>query len=607
MKTLNRIIITSCFLTAIFIKADAQNQVEDTNLMNQLNKDDQTAIDAVALYPEETRNSIYKACTQPEVIVRLNAMQKKTNADFSNLLSTYPKDVQEKIWNLTRYPGLISKLVENGQKSAPEINKILDSYPHEIDETAMEAGTKYYSLLSQIDQSNRSYNSQFENIIREYPAPTQEAFRSLIKQPEVLTILSDNMHMTVVIGDLYKRNPQLVEHNSDSLNHVLSQKQKQETKEWNETLEKNPEAKQQYEQAAKEYAQENNIQYQTYENSYPYNPMSYYPYNWWFGYPTWYPYSYWRPYPYWYDLGYYYGPGYRMVFIGMPSPYFFNWYWYHNEHHYRYPYFSNHCYNYYYSHPGSVWYNPVCRTVNNWRIENHNIVTNDWNRNDAHRVELFKEYGQMETNRETFNKQNPQHTVDRTQFINSNQDKYPMMKAATVSPQYQNINAAHNEQQMQSPVNNNITRPSMNEEKPSNRNDNVQPKYNNPVNPQPAQQPVHYNTERQNENRPAQQQPQYNKPQQNQQVTPEPRYNNPASNQPIQHPTYNDHQQYNNATEYHRSTWQQVQTRPQQSYQPVPAPRPMFQPAPAARPSFQSPAPSRSAPAPAPRGGGGRR
>ena len=111
----------------------------------------------------------------------------------------------------------------------------------------------------------------------------------------------------------------------------------------------NPQAQQEYTQAAQEYAQENGYQPEDYNAPLTPDVTNYNtnPYNWWFGYPSWYPYNYWNPYPYWYDWGFYYGPGRHIVFFGMPSAYFMDWYFYYPEHCYRYPELSNHYYNYY--------------------------------------------------------------------------------------------------------------------------------------------------------------------------------------------------------------------------------------------------------------------
>ena len=601
--------ITITFLTfAVVIKTFAQNNSVDQSLLTQINNDNKTAIDAIAMYPEGMRTSIFTACMYPEIIVRLNTMQKKTNADFTNLLSTMPKDEQEKIWNLTRYPDLLSKLAETPQKSDAEIAKISETYPADIRETASLEGTKNHELLVKISQSNAAYNSDFDQMLKGYDQNASNTFKALIKQPDILTILADNMHMTIVVGDLYKKNPALVIHNADSLNFVLTEKNKEETAEWQKSLDANPAAKQQYEQAANEYAQENGYQSQQYAVPNQNDLMYYnsYPYNWWFGYPTWYGYSYWRPYPYWYDWGYYYGPGHRMMYYGMPSARFFSWYWYRNENHYRYSEFSSHCYGYYNNHRGAYGYNPICRGVYDWRINNRGIVGRNWDVDNAHRVVLFKEYGQMEIGRANHNAQNPQQVLSNQEYLKMNQERYPTLNTGAIqaaqeqrntSPQqeFQNRGAESKPSSVETikgndlPRNNPAQTVSPQQEV---QHSTVQPQYSNP------QQPVQHYAQPQNNAQPQIQH--YNtQPQNNTQQ--EIQHSNPQSNYP---------QQQHNAQEYHQNSWQQTQPAPSRpSYQPAPS-RPAYQPmqsAPVSRPSFSAPAarPSQSAPAARPSNSGG--
>lgn len=490
------------FLFATVLSSRAQET--DASLLNQVSRDDQAAVDAVAMYPKDVRSEIFTAAMYPEIIVRLNTMQKKTNAKFNALLASYSKEEQEKIYNLTRYPDLITQLANGHPKSEAEIKTILTKYPDEIQQTALDEGVHNYDLLVHIDQNGVEYSKNFETMISSYPPQAVNAFRELIKIPEVLSTLTDNMQFTVVIGDVYKRNPDLVMQKTDSLNVALSQKNKQEASEWQQTLKENPQAQQQYEQAAQEYAQENG--YKTEEYATPRSPeienYTSYSYNWWFGYPVWAPHAYWDPYPYWYDWGFYYGPHRRVVFIGMPSTYFLNWYFYNPQHHVRFPELSAHYYTYYYGHRGAIGYNSISRSVYNWHNRNADIVTSEWDRDPARRVQLFKEYGQMEVERRKYNQAHPEHILKRPEFIENHKDSY------------KNIRPLNNE-----PRRGNYSRPMPEPEPPVNRpRVGIPGSYNLKDNatPEPHQEEHHFQQQ-------------------------------------------HDYKQMNNAVDNHKSSWQQLQ------------------------------------------------
>jgi hypothetical protein len=416
-------------IVATGIKCVAQD--DNRSLLKQVIRENQETVDAIAMYPTETRKIIFEATEYPEVIAKLNAMQKNSQAAFEKLISSFSKEEQEKIWNLTRYDDLISDLAANRNMSEDEINNILVNYPEEIHKTALEERKNNYDLIVQINRMNKSYNSDFELLMSSYIPEVINVFREMIKMPEVLDILFDHMQYTVVVGDYYKKNPERVLHKTDSLNLVLTQKNTREADDWKQSMNDDPQAQEEYTQAAQEYAQDNGYQPEDYNASMTQDVTNYNsnPYNWWFGYPSWYPYDYWNPYPYWYDWGFYYGPGRRAVFFGLPSAYFMEWYFYYPEHSTKYAELSNHYYNYYNRHRESMNNNSISHTVNDWRNRNKDIVTDDWDKNNFNRAQRFKEYGQMEIDRRKYNTNNTHQQIAQSEYLQKKQNKYPLLSA----------------------------------------------------------------------------------------------------------------------------------------------------------------------------------
>src|ERR1035437_1044134 len=192
----------------------------DKALIKQVMQKSQDAVNAVAMYPRETRKIIFEASEYPQVIVKLNAMQKDSQGAFATLISTFKKADQEKIWNLTRYDDLIADMAANPKLSNKEINLLLDKYPAEIHKTAYDEYKKNYNLIVQIDQMNATYDTNFKILLNDYPPQVLNVFREMVNMPEVLDILNDNMDYTVIVGDYYKKNPDRILHKTDSLNLV---------------------------------------------------------------------------------------------------------------------------------------------------------------------------------------------------------------------------------------------------------------------------------------------------------------------------------------------------------------------------------------------------
>jgi hypothetical protein len=537
MKNFFRILAFS--LTSICFSYNIHAQEDEEAMLLQLEQNDQTAIDAIAMYPEQTRGDILEASKYPEVVVRLDAIQKTSKEKFTELLAPYSKEEQEKIWNLTRYPALISDIAFQHPKSEDELNGIVMNYPEEIRATALEEGIKNYDLLNTIAEKNKQHEKNFDDLMRNYPPATVGAYKNLISQPEILNILSDNMQMTVLLGDLYRNDPQWVLFKTDSLNKVLTQQNTHAAAEWQKSLNENPQALKEYQDAAQQYAQENNVQPTDYNTPYTTDISGYptYSYNWWYGYPTWYPYSYWDPYPYWYDLGFYYGPGRIPIFFGMPSAHFMNWYFYHPANWSRYPVFGNHCYSYYENHPGYRYSNNVSRGVNEWRGRNRDVVNEDWNRDQAGRTERFRQFGKMETSRNQYNAGNPQHQMERSQFANQNRSSYPSIKVAAVSNE-------RSRSEMHAP--------------------NSNPRVNVPAS-------FHQDNSRSNS------QDQRNNSQPQQSRDNQQNRGNQGDNRNTSSPSVSQHSNTNqtrNAQQFHQSTWQ-GQSQPHNSQ---PAPHPVSQP-----------------------------
>jgi hypothetical protein len=423
------------FSALFFISFYGLAQENDQVLLTQVSHDDQAAVDAIAMYPPEIRKDIFEVSKFPELIVRLNSMQSQTKVQFGSLLASFSKEEQEKIWNLTRYPSLISELANGRKKTAAEIKTILLNYPEEIHQTALDEGIENYNLLLQISVKDSANQKSFDLLLKDYNPVTVNAFHDIVKMPEILNTLYDNMQLTVVIGDLYKKNPEWVLTETDSINQLLTFQSKNETSDWEQSLTNDRQVQQQFTQSSEDYAKDNGYQEADYSTPVTADVTDYstYPYNWWFGYPTWDPYAYWDPYPLWYDWGFYYGEGRKPYFFGLPSSYFMDWFFYYPENWSHYPELANCYYNYYNKHSNSHFSNPISRSVNVWKSRNSDVVNADWDKDNAGRTRRFKEFGQIEVSRTKYNEKHATHPIALNEYVQKYQKKFPEIKA-TLTP-----------------------------------------------------------------------------------------------------------------------------------------------------------------------------
>jgi len=399
----------------------------------------QEAAEALSLYPEPIRGAILESTREPALLVKLNALQKTVGDSFNSTIEFMAVEEQKKFWELTKYDGLIEKIIKGGPKKENEISDILLDYPKAIHATALELGTIHFSILEQINALSSEAQHNIDNILSDYPMKSQEAFEILLKNPEIIHLLVDNLGLTILVGEFYSKDAELVNKIADSIQTEASKRYAEEVAEWEAGLADNPQALREFEKLSNEFVEENaevenDPLYagvnQTTEalNDTPQNSEDrvdiYHHYPYWFGYPMWYPASYWYWYPYWYHWGYYYGTGNSIIIVGMPSYFFMNWYFGYPYHHYMFPYFSDYVIRHYKRSPriDRTGFNTAVRE---WEGRSSSRVVRDLVANDNRRVERLKEYGRFEQEYQRRIEKRPGTTVDRDVYLRENSRKYP--------------------------------------------------------------------------------------------------------------------------------------------------------------------------------------
>ena len=464
---MNKSKITVIFLTLIFFLGSifclsAQSEKE---LIAQLVSEDQDAINALVLYPEDTRLAILEASLFPEALIKLESIQSQTSSSFREIMDQHPRETQEMIWDLTRYPNLVHKLALTEPGSKKEIKKVLKEYPQVIHDRAEKSFLYHHKLLMEIDQLNSSAESAFNILLAEYPVKTQDALQELIALPEVLTILTDNIRLTVLAGDIYRKEPEWVLHKADSFHLEVARRNAEEIEDWKAGLENNPEAMEELQASAEAYEADYGYDDEYYD--YSYDDLYYdgeveevvvrhyyhYHYPYWFGYPSWYYYPRWRLYPVWYDWGFYYGSYGTCMVVNLPSFYFMNWYFYHPNHHHHWPHLSAHFTNHYYGHR-AIGVSSINTTVYHWQRRNREIVSEDWLRDDGQLTERFREYGKLETAREKYNRAHPQKSQTQKEYLDRNARRYPKMteKASAKKQDRKTVEKARDKKTYKEPI-----------------------------------------------------------------------------------------------------------------------------------------------------------
>jgi hypothetical protein len=420
MKKLNLILVLLFVINAVHAQ-------DDKNIFYEIIEEDRVSVEALALYPEETRNAILIASLHPEIIMRLENIQGQVRQKFLQLIETRPQEEQRDIYELSRYDGLLEQIASD-KKRKPEqrIREILKDYPQEIHETTLRLSSRNHDLLYAVNVLNQSANSSFENILTNYNEEVRRSYRHLIQLPEVIEILADNMRLTVAVGDLYRREPEWVRSRLDSLNLEAARANAREAEEWKQRLEDDSELLEDFQNSAENYARERGyseeeirqerqiISHVTYHHFYSY------PY--WFGFPYWYPTSFWHRWPLRYDWGFFYGPGNVMFLTGMPSFYFTYWHFAVPLNHYYYPHLSSVFVQHFRQHPRST--TGVSAGVSTWLSDNRENVPRNLLAEDGQQVQRMREYGLFESEYRERLAERPEQPVSREAFLQANNRRF---------------------------------------------------------------------------------------------------------------------------------------------------------------------------------------
>lgn len=342
------------FLVIFSFKIFSQS---DEVIFDNLVSKDSSSVPVLFGYPDTVRRAILVTSMYPQGFVRLNEIQKTSSASLKKAISNYSRSKQKQLWEITRYPELIPLLIVNKDKSDKDLNALLEKYPDKIKNSSKYFLKNNYSTLVEIETIYQEFTRNYKDIIKGFPDNVKTSFNVLLNYPEVLTTLSQDMNTTVALGDLYKRNPQLIKRKSDSLSFVISKENGIEYNEWKAGISKDTALQKELKQVSKKYAKdmEEDDVYSSSTKSTDisagkdYNPQTVInidPYPYWAGYPYWYGSNYWYPYPWWFNLGFYVPIDGSMMFWGMPTYNFGWWYYnqprYYNQHPNASNYFDNH-------------------------------------------------------------------------------------------------------------------------------------------------------------------------------------------------------------------------------------------------------------------------
>ncbi|HSR41110.1 MAG TPA: DUF3300 domain-containing protein [Longimicrobiales bacterium] len=405
---------------------------ENQALLKEMMEENRGAVDALVLYPDSVLHRILEASAHPQLLVRLGVIQEKSSSGFAALAADLPREEQEKLWELSRFPSLVDEIVRGGPKETSELATIAEGYPEEVRPVAIELGSGRYGVVAGLHELRETADAALEALVEPYSFRVREAVRGLLRYPEILSILTDNLEMTVLVGDAYARNPEAVLARAGELRVEAARRNSEAIDDWARELEENPDALEELEESAAEFAREEGHDPSSAPtvSSTTRVTVTVDPYPYWFGYPYWYATPYWYPYPYWYHWGFYYGTGGTVIVFGMPTYHYTYWHFHGHHHHYRYPHLSDHWLRHHDRHRSVE--SGFGEAIEDWRDANEGKFDGDWLRDDGNRAERLAEFGRFEEEFAARNRIDPANPISREEFLRENESRFRNLESSRV-------------------------------------------------------------------------------------------------------------------------------------------------------------------------------
>jgi hypothetical protein len=380
--------------------------------------EDQSAVEALVLYPEQVRNDILIVSAHPEGIAKLDSIWNMAGKAFLERVGDHPASTQQQVWELARQPGLLEALVVGGEKSEKEIQRILSEYPEALRASAMELGKKQFGLLGEVYEIKAAAQKAVERTIRDYPPEARKAFRNIVLLPEVIRILNENMKLTVLAGDAYREDPESFRKKGGELRLKVKQGNAKSLTSWQKSLAGNPKVLAELERSAGAFAREQGCETTDAGAETKKAPQSN-----WLGYPRWFKRHLQPVRPcrnYW---GFYHGEEDTIVVFALPSYPYTEWHLRAYRHFSEYPNLTDQMLRHYESHSNVT--SGFHMAVQTWLDKNRFKYPKFWLADDGGRADRLADLGRFEEDFERYNRENPGRPVNRLEFLEHKGEKYP--------------------------------------------------------------------------------------------------------------------------------------------------------------------------------------
>ncbi len=309
----------------------------DSPIAESLSDPQREALATLALADAAARNAILETSLHPGVLDDIVQVRQRSSHDFRLRLDEVPRSKQKDLWELVRYPELVDELVREGRPSTRVTADIVEPYPERVHELAQRLVASDWELLDDVARIRKDAEHDTAAVLAPLSLDEQASFETLIERPDLLSAMVNQPLVVERLARLYRGDPERARAVFDRHHEAQVAVNTREVERWRETLEDDPEAREELIESAERFAKDEgydspgNTTVETTEVHHEYH----HPYPWWFGPPHWR--IGWHWYPHHSHWGFQVSLAGGLYVHGLPSPVFSYWHYRRPRHlrHYR--------------------------------------------------------------------------------------------------------------------------------------------------------------------------------------------------------------------------------------------------------------------------------
>ena len=159
------------------------------------------ALETIALQPTSLHPAIVEVAVNGQILVVLPTLWSDFEVAIQPLLATYDEDERRALQDLMHYPGLIGDLVYDAENdSDADLDARLAAYPEPIRGVARTVALHHQPMLRSLVAAVDAAVAGFERIIADAPPETQQAFREVVAEPQLVSLLVEHFGATEQLG-----------------------------------------------------------------------------------------------------------------------------------------------------------------------------------------------------------------------------------------------------------------------------------------------------------------------------------------------------------------------------------------------------------------------